>query len=143
MLSEIFLDALHLCISNAHAKKGIFVSDICCFIYVQASERRTSCIDPLFFNPANPTLASLTMTSVETDAQHVRMETAATLVNEKRDYFDNEPNISPSSSKRKEEPVLVSPMSPAVNDGVATSNTIPPNHPYRTLVVCFDGTGDQ
>jgi len=83
------------------------------------------------------------MTSGETDAQHIRMETAATLVNEKGDYFNNEPNISPSSSKRREEAVLVSPISPTVIDGVATSDTIPRNQPYRTLVVCFDGTCDK
>lgn len=75
---------------------------------------------------------------------HVRMDTADTMVDD-RDYFSNEPKISPSSSKRKEEPTLVSPLSPTVVqviDGVVASDKIPPP-PGRRLVVCYDGTGDQ
>lgn len=58
---------------------------------------------------------------------HVRMETAATMV----DGEDNEPKVSPSSSKWKEEPAL------------QVSDTMPPDHLSRTLVVCFDGTGNK
>jgi hypothetical protein len=47
------------------------------------------------------------------DTPHVRTETTETLVGTSE------------------------PPSPATND------IIPPKHPYRTLVLCFDGTGDQ
>lgn len=79
------------------------------------------------------------MSSGEHDG-HVRMETAATMVDD--GHYSNEPNVSPSSSNRKEESILVSPLSPTVQgiDGVVASDKIPPS---RTLVVCFDGTGDQ
>lgn len=76
---------------------------------------------------------------------HIRMETAATMVND-GDYSNNEPNVSPSSSKRKEEDVLESPLSPTVVqiiDGVGESDKIPPEDQGRRLVVCYDGTGDQ
>jgi len=80
------------------------------------------------------------MSSGEHDT-HVRMETAATMVDD-GDYSNNEPNVFPSTSNRKEESVLVSPLSPTVQDidGVVASDKIPPS---RTLVVCFDGTGDE
>jgi hypothetical protein len=66
------------------------------------------------------------------------METAATMVDD-GDYSNNEPNVSPSSYNRKEESVLVSPLSPTVQgiDGIVASDK------SRTLVVCFDGTGDE
>ena len=73
------------------------------------------------------------------------MDTAATMVDD-GDYFINEPNVSPSSSKRKEEPALMSPLSPTVVqdiDGVVASDKTPPNDQCRRLVVCYDGTGDR
>jgi hypothetical protein len=69
------------------------------------------------------------MSSGENHA-HERMETAATMV-DYQDYFSKEPKVSPSSSKRQEEPAL------------QVSDAIPPNHVSRTLVVCFDGTGNK
>jgi hypothetical protein len=79
------------------------------------------------------------MSSGKHDA-HLRMETAATMVDD-GDYSNNEPNVSPSSYNRKEESVLVSPLSPTVQgiDEVVASD----KPPSRTLVVCFDGTGDE
>ena len=34
------------------------------------------------------------------------------------------------------------PIRPSVGPGAYDSSVIPPSHPYRTLVLCFDGTGD-
>jgi hypothetical protein len=70
------------------------------------------------------------------------MDTAATMVGD----VEHEPKLSPSGSKRKEEPALVSPLSPTVVhviDSVVASVKIPSNDQRRTLVVCYDGTGDK
>ncbi|KAJ4490904.1 hypothetical protein J3R30DRAFT_3694791 [Lentinula aciculospora] len=34
-------------------------------------------------------------------------------------------------------------LAESVNSSLPLDNVIPPSHPYRTLVLCFDGTGDQ
>ncbi|KIM41061.1 hypothetical protein M413DRAFT_72257 [Hebeloma cylindrosporum] len=38
--------------------------------------------------------------------------------------------------------LLPKPISPSTSLE-STANTLPPDHPFRTLVLCFDGTGDQ
>jgi hypothetical protein len=38
---------------------------------------------------------------------------------------------------------ITMPSSPTSTIGNAVPPSIPTQHPYRTLVVCFDGTGDQ
>ncbi|KAJ3802202.1 hypothetical protein GGU11DRAFT_673408 [Lentinula aff. detonsa] len=47
----------------------------------------------------------------------------------------SESPIDPFSSS--DDPETISTSSPLLD------NVIPPSHPYRTLVLCFDGTGDQ
>jgi hypothetical protein len=82
-----------------------------------------------FLFPLLPHPASLVIMSPEGSSAHVRMDTSATMV---AGDWSNEPIIAHPLSKEKE----------AHFDGVVT-DAIPRNHPDRTLVVCFDGTGDQ
>ncbi|KAG7086992.1 hypothetical protein E1B28_012970 [Marasmius oreades] len=58
------------------------------------------------------------------DATHARSVTGATLI-------DSSPLQSPSASTFVDAPKAT------------TERIVPPEHPYRTLVLCFDGTGDQ
>ncbi|KAF8662081.1 hypothetical protein AX16_001191 [Volvariella volvacea WC 439] len=55
---------------------------------------------------------------------HARTDTESTLTS---------PGLSPDASGSK----LITALHPA------GSPSVPPTHPYRTLILCFDGTGDQ
>ncbi|KAJ7704774.1 hypothetical protein B0H17DRAFT_1038540 [Mycena rosella] len=71
-------------------------------------------------------------TSPDVDG-HTRFQTDNTVV----DYSGISglpPTSSPQSSSFTQQ---------TVNGSAAASPVIPPDHPFRTLVLCFDGTGDQ
>ncbi|KAF9492297.1 hypothetical protein BDN71DRAFT_1483827 [Pleurotus eryngii] len=61
---------------------------------------------------------------------HIQEESAATLLDAASEHAPN-----------KDAPELSPPLSSFITEG--DPSLIPPEHPYRTLVLCFDGTGDQ
>ncbi|KAF8868074.1 hypothetical protein CPB84DRAFT_1697495 [Gymnopilus junonius] len=68
-------------------------------------------------------------------ADHVRLESTATVVS------DTATLASPQSSGFSKSSQL-SPVNGLTN-GVPDNDILPPEHAFRTLVLCFDGTGDQ
>ncbi|KAF8167168.1 hypothetical protein B0H34DRAFT_791932 [Crassisporium funariophilum] len=67
-------------------------------------------------------------------------------LNEKSLTIDSHFTRTPSQDQYPGFPKMASPTSPS-GDGssseYSSEPTIPPNHSHRTLVLCFDGTGDQ
>ncbi|KAF8650269.1 hypothetical protein AX16_005323 [Volvariella volvacea WC 439] len=70
----------------------------------------------------------------EAISRHDRNSTSDTV---KSDY------ASPDTDPYPEFPKVTSPSTPNGNATQEDSDTVPPTHKHRTLVLCFDGTGDQ
>ncbi|KAF9492308.1 hypothetical protein BDN71DRAFT_1451696 [Pleurotus eryngii] len=68
---------------------------------------------------------------------HFQQETVATLV----DAAGRTAEQAPIKATPNVESPPLTPTSPIIVEG--DPSVIPPEHPYRTLVLCFDGTGDQ